>query len=136
MVVSYQVGRGLCGGRPNQRDFCKVLIDNVVCQHGVPFQTEDLTCQTCCEVCVCELLGMKKVNTTPYHPQTDSLEENMNHTIHAVLAKRMHTPLARDWDDHLQQLLFDYSQASGVDPSSSCTEEAPGCQLNLQSLSH
>ena len=56
---------------------------------------------------VCALTGMKKVNTTASHPQTDGLVENFNKTLRAMLAKHVKT-LGSDWDVHLQQLLFAY----------------------------
>ena len=32
-------------------------------------------------------MGMKKANTTSYHPQTDGLVERFNHTLIDMLAK-------------------------------------------------
>ena len=55
----------------------------------------------------CRLLGMKKVNTTTSHPQTDGLVENVNRTIRAMIAKHAHK-FGNDWDKYLQQLLFAY----------------------------
>ena len=100
----------------------KLLIDNVVCRHGVPSQLlsdrgPNLLSNLMQDVC--ELLGMKKVNTTSYHPQTDGLVENMNQTLRAMLAKHAHT-FGPDWDLYLQQLLFAYR----VKPQDS-TGEAP-----------
>ena len=34
---------------------------------------------------VYDLMGMKKVNTTAYHPQMDSLVERFNHTLTSML---------------------------------------------------
>ena len=63
---------------------------------------------------VCELLGVKKVNTTAYHPQTDGLVERMNRTLRSMLAKHVHK-FGPDWDVHLQQLLFAYVSFWGSD---------------------
>lgn len=56
---------------------------------------------------VCDLLGMKKINTLGYHPQTDGLVEKFNSTLINLVAKccevRQH-----DWDEHLPYLLFAY----------------------------
>ena len=50
---------------------------------------------------------MKKINTTAYHPQTDGLVENFNHTLRAMIAK--HTKkFGCGWDMYLPQLLFAY----------------------------
>ena len=38
---------------------------------------------------MCDLLGMKKLNTTAYHTQCDRLIENFNHTIRAMTAKHV-----------------------------------------------
>ena len=62
---------------------------------------------------------MKKVNTVAYNPQTDGLVEKMNHTLRSMIAK--HTrKFGREWDVHLQQLLFAYR----VKPQNS-TQESP-----------
>ena len=44
-----------------------------------------------------ELLGMKKVNTTDSHPQTDGLVENVNYTIRPMIAKHAHK-FRNDWE--------------------------------------
>ena len=53
------------------------------------------------------MTGMKKVNTTAYHPQTDGLVENFNRTLRSMLAKHSRK-FGAQWDIHLQQLLFAY----------------------------
>jgi len=35
---------------------------------------------------VCAVLGMTKLNTTAYHPQTDGLVENMNKALRSMIA--------------------------------------------------
>lgn len=100
----------------------RLLVDEIICRHGVPAQLlsdrgPNLLSKLMEEVC--ELMGMKKVNTVAYHPQTDGLVEKMNRILRAMIAK--HTrKLGRDWDVHLQQLLFAYR----VKPQDS-TQEAP-----------
>ena len=42
---------------------------------------------------VCEILGIKKINTTAYHPQTDRLVEKMNKTLRSMLAKHACPPI-------------------------------------------
>jgi len=88
----------------------RLLVDCVVCRHGVPGQLlsdrgPNLLSNVLLDVC--RLLGVKKVNTTSYHPQTDGLVERMNQTIRSMLAKHAHT-FGPDWDLHLQQVLFAY----------------------------
>ena len=56
----------------------RLLVENIVCRHGVPQELlsdrgsnflSDLMLE------VCSLLGIKKLNTSSYHPQTDGLVE-------------------------------------------------------------
>lgn len=68
---------------PDQRaeTIARLLVDNIVCRHGVPEELlsdreanflSDLILQ------MCSLLGIKKVNTSGYHPQSDGLMEKFN----------------------------------------------------------
>ena len=61
----------------------------------------DLILELCC------VLGMKKINTSGYHPQTDGLIEKFNSTILAMLAKCTDESIA-EWDKKLPFLLFAY----------------------------
>ena len=45
------------------------------------------------------LLGVKKINTSGYHPQTDGLVERFNLTLINMIAKSCDVK-DRDWDDH------------------------------------
>ena len=88
----------------------RLLIDHVVCRHGVPKQLlSDHGANLLSELMrdLCALTGMKKVNTTAGHPQTDGLVENFNKTLRAMLAKHSKA-MGSNWDIHLQQLLFAY----------------------------
>lgn len=38
---------------------------------------------------ICNLLGVKKINTMAYHPQTNGLTERFNRTLTDMLAKRV-----------------------------------------------
>ena len=88
----------------------RLLVDHVICRHSIPNQIlsdrgsnflSDLIMD------ICHLTGMKKINTTAYHPQTDGLVENFNKTLRAMLAKHSKW-FGMDWDKHLQRLLFAY----------------------------
>ena len=88
----------------------RLLVDNVVCRHGVP---EELLSDRGPNLLssliqdVCDMLGMRKINTTAYHPQCDGLVENLNKTLRAMIAK--HTKdFGVEWDLYLQHLLFAY----------------------------
>ena len=100
----------------------QLLVDNVICRHGVPAELlsdrgkaflsnlmEDIY----------KLMGMHKVSTTAYHPQTDGLVERFNRTLTDMLAKTVDKS-GRDWDRHLPHVLFAYR----VSPQES-TRESP-----------
>ena len=53
---------------------------------------------------VCELLGIKKLNTTAYHPQCDGLVERYNRTLKT--AQRKHAArFGKQWDKLLPGVL-------------------------------
>ena len=85
------------------------LVD-VVCRHGVPRELvsdhgANLLSHLMQEIC--EEFGIKKVNSTSYHPQTDGLVENFNKTLRSMLAKYARQ-FGDNWDEHLQHVLFVY----------------------------
>ena len=53
------------------------------------------------------LLGIKKVNTSAYHPQTDGLVERFNRTLTDMLAKTV-DHCGRDWDRRIPYVLYAY----------------------------
>lgn len=58
---------------------------------------------------VYQLLGVRGIKTTPYHPQTDGLVERFNQTLKNMLRKFVsHT--GSDWDQWLPYLLFAYRE--------------------------
>ncbi len=61
---------------------------------------------TSCQVW-CWISGIQKINTSAYHPQTDSMVEKFNHTLLEMIAK--HAAHYRvDWDRCLGYVLFAY----------------------------
>lgn len=88
----------------------RILVEQVVCRHGVPEQLlSDRGTNFLSELIkgVCDVLGIKKINTSGYHPQTDGLVEKFNSTLVSMIAKCCDTK-KRDWDDHLPYLLYAY----------------------------
>ena len=59
---------------------------------------------------VCKLLGIEKVNTLGYHPQSDGIVEKLNGTLTNMLSKCVQRH-GRDWDKQLPYLLFAYRVA-------------------------
>ena len=58
---------------------------------------------------VYQLLHIKPIKTTPYHPQTDGLVERFNHTLKSMLRKTA-TEEGKDWDRLIPYLLFAYRE--------------------------
>ena len=88
----------------------QLFVEEIICHHGVPCQLLSdrgaaFLSQLMTEVC--NLLGVKKINTTAYHPQTNGLTERFNRTLTDMLAKKVDKS-GRDWDTHLPFVLFAY----------------------------
>ncbi len=87
-----------------------LFVEHIICRHGIPEQLiSDRGTNFLSELIsgICEVLGVKKLNTSGYHPQTDGLVEKFNSTLINMVAKCCETR-QHDWDDHLPQLLFAY----------------------------
>ena len=56
---------------------------------------------------VCDLLGVKKLNTTAYHPQCDGMVERFNRTLKTMLRKHADT-FGNQWDRYLSGVLWAY----------------------------
>ena len=68
----------------------KLLAEQVISRHGVPVELlSDRGSAFLSHLIqeVCQLLGIHRVNTTAYHPQTDGLVERFNRTLIDMLAK-------------------------------------------------
>ena len=57
---------------------------------------------------VYNLLHIRLIRTSPYHPQTDGLMERFNQTLKAILRKT--AVQGKDWDKLLPYLLFSYRE--------------------------
>ena len=66
------------------------------------------------------MLGIKKLNTTAYHPQTDGMVERFNRTLKTVLRKHV-AKFGSQWDKYLPGVLWAYRntphEATGEKPS-------------------
>jgi transposase InsO family protein len=108
----------------NQRaeTVAKAFVNEVVTRHGVPSKLlpdqgrnfeADLMKQ------VFSLLGVRKLRTSPYHPQTDGKVERMDRTLKGILTAYVNKD-HNVWDDHLRLALFAYRysvhSSSGVSP--------------------
>ena len=85
-------------------------MEQIVCRHGVPAQLlSDRGAAFLSRLLmeICELLGVEKLNTTDYYPQTDGLAEWFYRTLTDMLAKKVEQS-GRDCDAHLPFVLFAY----------------------------
>ena len=69
---------------------------------------------------VCKLLGIRKLNTTAYHPQCDGMVERFNRTLKTILRKHA-ARFGAQWDRYLPGVLWAYRNtphdATGEKPS-------------------
>ena len=88
----------------------RIFVKEIISRHGVPAELlsdrgrsflSDLMQE------VYQLMGVHKLNTTAYHPQTDGLVERFNRTLTDMLAKSVERN-GHDWDQHLPFVLFAY----------------------------
>ena len=100
----------------NSLIIARLLVELIIPRHGIPTQ---LLCNrgnaflSKLMVEVYKLLGLKKVNTTAYHPQTDSLVERFNCTITNTLWKEV-LQSGKDWDTQVPYVLFCISSLSSA----------------------
>ena len=62
---------------------------------------------------MCKLLGMKKLHTTPYHPQTNRLVERSHQTIVQMIRKLGEDEKA-DWPGHLAEIVHAYNATQSI----------------------
>ncbi len=88
----------------------RLLVEKIIPRHGVPYELlsdRGAAFLSGLMMDVCELMGIHKVNTTAYHPQTDGLVEHFNRTLTDMLAKTVDKS-GRDWDTRLPYIMFAY----------------------------
>ena len=96
---------------PDQRaeTIAPLFLEHIVCRHGIP---EELLSDRGANFLsnliqeICQVLGVKKINTSGYHPQTDGLVEKFNATLISMIAKS--TSDGAEWDTRPPYVLFAY----------------------------
>ena len=88
----------------------KLLVEEIVPRHGVPRELlsdrgSNFLSKLMYEIY--RLLGVKKINTVAYHPQTDGLVERFHRTLLDMLAKTCGDN-KREWDTKLPYVMFAY----------------------------
>lgn len=87
-----------------------LFINNIVLRHGEPQyllsdQGSNFTSKLVTDVC--KLLELRKIQTTPYHPQCDGLVERFNKTLIEQLS-RLAINEPNNWEKFLPYALFAY----------------------------
>lgn len=77
---------------PDQKaeTIARLFVEKTVCRHGIPEKLlSDRRTNFLSNLIqeVCQVLGVKKVNTSGYHPQTDGLVEKFHSTLINMIAK-------------------------------------------------
>ena len=88
----------------------QLLVEHVISRHGVPSELlSDRGTAFLAKLMldVYKLMGIRKSNTTAYHPQTDGLVERFHRTLTDMLAKSAQQG-GKDWDLRLPYVLFAY----------------------------
>jgi hypothetical protein len=100
----------------------EAFVNEVVARHGVPCkiltdQGRNFEAEIMRQIFL--LLGVEKLRTSAYHPQTDGQVERFNRTIKGILTAYVNKD-HNDWDVHLPLALFAYRNSvhssSGVSP--------------------
>jgi len=96
---------------PNQKAIivAQKLVDQLFCRFSPPEQLhsdQGKQFESALLHEVCNILGMKKSRTSPYHPQCDGLVERYNRTLLDMLATWNH-PFA--WEDQLLKVCMAYN---------------------------
>lgn len=88
----------------------RLLVEEIISRHGVPAKVLSDRGRAFLSRLMKEverLLGLHKLNTSTYHPQTDGLGEHFYRTLTAMLAKTVEKG-GKDWDQRLPYVLFAY----------------------------
>ena len=88
------------------------LVDQFICRFSVPHQLhsdQGRNFEAFVIKDICQLLGIEKTRTTPYHPQSDGFVERFNRTMMDMVSKLIEPARRqRDWDEKLQTAMFAY----------------------------
>ena len=101
----------------------KILVEEIIPSFGIPeslLSDRGTNLLSHLMLDVCKLLGIRKLNTTAYHPQADGLVERYNRTLKAMLRKHA-ARFGSQWDQFLPGVQWAYRntphEATGEKPS-------------------
>ena len=109
---------------PNQRaeTVAQEFVKEVISRHGVPekiLTDQGGNFESDLMKKVFEVMGIEKLRTSAYHPQTDGQVERFNRTLKTLLTSFVNDR-HNDWDLHLSMALFAYRNSrhasTGVSP--------------------
>jgi transposase InsO family protein len=125
---------------PNQNAsmIARAIVDRVAAGHGVPqriLTDQGANFESELVHTLCRLLGIRKVNTTAYHPQGNGHCEKFNGTLSNIIAT-MTNLNGNDWDEALGVALFHYRTkihtSTGVSPFHMTYGREPRCIPDLK----
>ena len=95
----------------------RTLVDEICFRYGSPQQLlSDLGANLISQVVAetCQIMGIERLFTSPYRPQTDGLVERLNSTICKNLAMYVNER-HDDWDLYLKAICFSYNTSTCID---------------------
>ena len=94
-----------------------ILVDEICARYGPPMELlSDCGANLLAAIVekTCQLLKIKRLYTTPYHPQTNALLERFNDTLCKNLAMFVNAD-HNDWDESLKLICFSYNTSVCTD---------------------
>ena len=91
----------------------KIIFEDYVRQHGIPesiHTDQGRQFESDLVKHLCQLLGIDKTRTTPYHAQSDGMVERLNRTLKDQLSKYM-AQTGGEWDQFLPQVELAYNSS-------------------------
>ena len=105
------------------KTIAKIIVEEVVARFGTPaviHSDEGRQFESGLFQEMCQLLGIEKTRTTPYHPQSDDMVERFNRTLAAIFSAFL-SDNHKDWDVHLPYVLMAYRssehETTGMSPN-------------------
>jgi len=86
----------------------QVLFEDIICRHGCPSKIlSDQGQQFIGNVMknLCDKLGITKIQTSTFHPQTNAHVERFNRYLVAAMRMNINSVM-KNWDDHLASIAF------------------------------
>ena len=118
---------------PDQKSerIARLLVEEIVPYFGVPeavLSDRGTNLLSFLMKDICQLLGIKKLNTTASHPQCNGVVERFNQTLKSMLRKQA-AKFGMQWDKYLSGVLWAYRNTphstTGEKPSLGLTVDLP-----------